>query len=170
MPHYIYETRQQIKEVEVRVPQIIKQPEYREVEKIVNHIVEKNEVVNIVEQVPVEIKVSEIKEVVLTEIRDKIIIANEYKEVVKEIPVIREKELIKEVPKEIFIERSHFIKADQVEVFKEVEVQVDKPIVQEILTTKNVEIEKVVPLYITEQVPVITELSVPYFSERVREL
>jgi hypothetical protein len=45
-----------------------------------------------------------------------------------------------------------------------VEVLVEKPIVHEILTTKDVEIEKIVPLYITEQVPLVTELSVPYFS------
>lgn len=38
------------------------------------------------------------------------------------------------------------------------------------MTTKNVEIEKAVPMYITEQVPVITEVSVPYFSEKVTEL
>ncbi len=50
------------------------------------------------------------------------------------------------------------------------EVFVDKPIIKEILTTKNVEIEKAVPMYITEQVPVITEVSVPYFSEKVTEL
>jgi hypothetical protein len=41
-------------------------------------------------------------------------VTNEYKEVVKEVPVIREKEIVREVPKEIFIERSHFIKGDQV--------------------------------------------------------
>jgi hypothetical protein len=118
VPHYIYETRQQIKEVEVRVPQVIRQPEYREVEKTVNHIIHQNEVVNIVEQVPVEIRVPEVKVVELTEIRDKIIVTNEYNEVVKEIPVIREKEIYREVPKEIFIERSHFIKGDQVEVIR----------------------------------------------------
>ena len=55
----------------------------------------------------------------------------------------------------MFIERSHFIKSDQVEVIREVEVFVDKPIIHEILTTKNVEIEKIVPLYITEQIPII---------------
>jgi hypothetical protein len=38
------------------------------------------------------------------------------------------------------------------------------------MTSKNVEIEKVVPLYITEQVPVIHEVSVPYFTEKIKEL
>lgn len=84
--------------------------------------------------------------------------------------MIREKELIKEVPREIFIERSHFIKGDQVEVIREVEVLVDKPIIHEVLVTKDVQVEKVVPLYITEQVPLLTEVTVPVFSERVREL
>lgn len=122
------------------------------------------------EQVAVEIRVPEVRLVEVNEIRDKVIVTNEYNEVVKEIPVIREKELIKEVPKEIFIERSHFIKGDQVEVIREVEVLVEKPIIQEILVTKEVQVEKVVPLYITEQVPLLTEINVPVFSERVREL
>ena len=55
----------------------------------------------------------EIRLVELTEIRDKVIVTHEYNEKVKEIPVIQEKEIIREVPKEIFIERSHFIKGDK---------------------------------------------------------
>lgn len=41
------------------------------------------------EQVPVEIRVPEVQLVELTEVRPKVIITNEVKEVVKEIPVIR---------------------------------------------------------------------------------
>ncbi len=41
----------------MRVPYIVRQPEYVEVEKQVTHVVERNQVVNIVEQVPVEIRV-----------------------------------------------------------------------------------------------------------------
>lgn len=51
-----------------------------------------------------------------------------------------EKEIIKETPKEVFIERSHFIKGDKEEVIREVEVFIDKPIIQEVLRTKDVEI------------------------------
>jgi len=57
--------------------------------------------------------VPEIRLVEMTEIRDKVIVTHEYNEKVKEIPVIQEKEIIREVPKEIFIERSHFIKGDK---------------------------------------------------------
>lgn len=97
-------------------------------------------------------------------------VTNEYKEVVKEVPVVREKELLSEVPRDIFIERSHFIKGDQVEVIREVEVLVDRPIIHEIMTTRDVEVEKIVPLYITEQIPIITEVPTPYFTEKVKEL
>lgn len=62
------------------------------------------------------------------------------------------------------------MKSDQVEVIREVEVFVDRPIIHEVLTTRDVEIEKVVPLYISEQVPVIHEIAVPYIEEKVREL
>jgi hypothetical protein len=36
------------------------------------------------------------------------------------------------------------------------------------MITRDLEIEKVVPLYITEQIPVITNVSVPYFTEKVK--
>lgn len=39
------------------VPYIVKQPEIREIEKIVNHVIEKKEIVYIKEDVPIEIKV-----------------------------------------------------------------------------------------------------------------
>ena len=58
--------------------------------------------------------------------------------------------MIREVAKEVYIDRSHFIKGDKEEQIREVEVFIDKPIIQEVLVTKNVEKEKVVPLYIKE--------------------
>ena len=47
---------------------------------------------------------------------------------------------------------------------------VDKPIVQEVLRTKEVEVEKIVPIYITEQIPIIERIPEPYFSEKVKEI
>lgn len=61
------------------MPYIIKQPEYHEIEKQVNHIVEKKEIVNIKEEIVVEIKVPQIKVVDIVEYRDKIIVTNECK-------------------------------------------------------------------------------------------
>jgi hypothetical protein len=43
------------------VPYIVKQPEYHEIEKQVNHIIEKKEIVNIKEEIVVEIKVPQLK-------------------------------------------------------------------------------------------------------------
>jgi hypothetical protein len=79
----------------VRVPQIIKQTEYVEVEKSIPYIVERREVINIEREVPIEIRIPEINTVELIEYRDKPIIIKEYKEVVKEMVVSHEKELIK---------------------------------------------------------------------------
>ena len=59
--------------------------------------------VNLKEEIAVEIKVPEVKIVDLVEYRDRVLVTNEYKEVVKEVPVIREKELLREVPRDIFI-------------------------------------------------------------------
>lgn len=39
---------------------------------------------------------------------------------------------------------------------------VEKPLLQERLITKDVEIEKAVPMYITTEKPVIIEVKVPY--------
>jgi hypothetical protein len=47
---------------------------------------------------------------------------------------------------------------------------IDKPIIKEILVTADVETDKIVPLYITEQIPVITEVPTPYISEKIKEL
>ena len=47
---------------------------------------------------------------------------------------------------------------------------IDKPIIQEVLRCKDVEIERVVPLYVTEQVPVIERIPEPYFSEKIKEV
>ena len=54
-----------------------------------------------------------------------------------EVPVNIEKELIKEVEKEIVVEVTHFVKPDREEIIKEVEVLVDKPIIQEVIVEKN---------------------------------
>lgn len=59
--------------------------------------------VNLKEEIAVEIKVPEVKIVDLVEYRDRVLVTNEYKEVVKEVPVVREKELLREVPRDIFI-------------------------------------------------------------------
>lgn len=74
------------------------------------------------------------------------------------------------MPKEIYIDRSHFIKGDKEEQIREVEVFVDKPLIQEVIVTKDVEIEKLVPLYIREETPVIIEINKPFISERVQEI
>lgn len=121
-------------------------------------------------EVPVEIRVPDIQYINVVEYRDKPIIVHQTKEIPVPIELKVEKEIIREVVKEIIVERSHFIKGDKEEVIREVEVFVDRPIIKEMLTTRDVEIEKVVPLYITEQTPVYTEVSVPYVSEKVREL
>jgi hypothetical protein len=84
----------------------------------VNVIIEKKEFVNIIEEVPVEIRVPELQFIELKEIRDQTFVTNETIEVVKEIQTIVEKGAVKEVPHEIFIERSHFIKGDVIEVPK----------------------------------------------------
>lgn len=47
--------------------------------------------VNLKEEIAVEIKVPEVKIVDLVEYRDRVLVTNEYKEVVKEVPVVREK-------------------------------------------------------------------------------
>ncbi len=56
------------------------------------------------------------------------------------MPVIQEKEIIREVEKEVFVEMTHFIKGDREEIIKEIEVIVEKPIREEFLITKDVEI------------------------------
>lgn len=43
------------------MPYIVRQPEYHEVERTVNHIIEKREVVNLKEEIAVEIKVPEVR-------------------------------------------------------------------------------------------------------------
>lgn len=65
----------------------------------------------------------------------------------------------------MFFEKTHFIKGDIVETYKEIEVFVDRPLIKELLVTKDLEIERVVPMYIHQQVIVPTEINVPYVNE-----
>lgn len=88
-PVYLYETREHIKEVEVRVPQVIRQTEPIEVEKRVTQVIHKKEIVNIEKEVAVEIRVPEIQFVDIVDYREKPIITNEVKEVIKEIEVTK---------------------------------------------------------------------------------
>ncbi len=74
-----------VRDVEVKVPIIIIQPEYHEIEKQVNIFIEKKEIVYITKEVAVEIRIPEIRIVELVEYRDKIIITNQVNQVVKEI-------------------------------------------------------------------------------------
>ena len=74
-----------VREVDVKVPIIIIKPEYHEIEKIVNVLIEKKEIVHIIKEVAVEIRIPEIRIVELVEYRDKIIITNQVNQVVKEI-------------------------------------------------------------------------------------
>lgn len=119
---------------------------------------------------PIEIKVPELQYIEVCEYRDKPIVVTNTIEKTVPIELKVEKELVREVPKEIYIDRSHFIKGDKEETVREVEVFIDKPIIQEVMITRDVEIEKMVPLYIKEEVPVIVELRNPYISERVQEI
>lgn len=48
-------------------------------------------------------------------------------EKVVEVPVIHEKELVREVQKEVIVEVTHFVKGDREEIIKQVEVIVEKP-------------------------------------------
>ena len=121
-------------------------------------------------EVPIEIKVPELQYIEVCEYRDKPIVVTNTIEKTVPIELKVEKELVREVPKEIYIDRSHFIKGDKEETVREVEVFIDKPIIQEVMITRDVEIEKMVPLYIKEEVPVIVELRNPYISERVQEI
>lgn len=127
-----------IKEVEVRVPHYINRTELVEIEKRIPYIIEKEKEVEVRIEVPIEIRVPELRFIEVFEYRDKpITITNTVeKPVYVELKV--EKELIREVAKEIYIDRSHFIKGDREELIREVEVFVDKPIIQEVMITRDV--------------------------------
>ncbi len=56
---------------------------------------------------------TEEREVNVTEIIEKIVPYKVVEERVVEVPVIQEKEIIREIEKEIFVEMTHFIKGDR---------------------------------------------------------
>lgn len=56
------------------------------------------------------------------------------------------------------------MKGDTEEVILEVEKIKEKPIYREIIVTKDVEIDKPVPLYVTVEKPIYVELKVPYIQ------
>ena len=65
---------------------------------------------------------------------------------------------------------THFVKGDREEIVKEVEIYVDKPIIHEVVVSKDKEIEKVAPLFIREEKPVYVDLKVPYYKPEYKPI
>ena len=58
--------------------------------------------------------------------------------------------MIKEIEKEIIVEKCHFIKGDEVEKIVSVDVIIQKPLIQEVVVDVERIVEKVVPLHCYE--------------------
>ena len=58
--------------------------------------------------------------------------------------------MIKEIEKEIIVEKCHFIKGDEVERIVNVQVIMQKPLIQEVVVDVERVVEKIVPLHCYE--------------------
>lgn len=74
------------------------------------------------------------------------------------MPIVHEKAV------EIFNSQITKVKGDEVEVIKPVDRYIDKPLIHERLITRDIETEKLVPVYITTEKPVEIEIPVPYIE------
>lgn len=162
VPKYIYKDVTKIVKVPEYVPVIHEKPIHKIVDKLIYipfekpevHYLTKKEVVFECQEVIKEVEVCREKRVTLIDHCDC--------QRPEPVECIQQMELIKEIEKEIIVEKCHYIKGDEVEHILPVECITQQPLIHEVIMEVERCVEKVVPLHTYQEKLIVVNRDVPF--------